>query len=132
MRLCVAVFPLGNGFSRNAEPFSQLVLRKSCIFAKRVYSVSEISVRHRLHLTKLLYHTLHFFASRQCRTAVELLILPPHHLINHAGIALDDLNDLIGDIFVYIIRHRDTKITVLIHLHRHLHRLKQVVAVDTG
>ena len=60
------------------------------------------------------------------------LILPPHHLINHTGIALDDLNDLIGDIFVQVIRHRDTKITVLIHLHRHLHRLKQVVAVDTG
>lgn len=38
MRLCVAVFPLGNGFSRNAEPFSQLVLRKSRIL-RSVYTL---------------------------------------------------------------------------------------------
>ena len=48
-------------------------------------------------------------------------VLSPHHLVNHAGIALDDLYNLIGHILIYIIRHRDTKVTVLVHLDSNVH-----------
>lgn len=59
-------------------------------------------------------------------------VLSPHHLVNHAGIALDDLYNLIGHVLIYIIRHRDTKVTVLVHLDSNVHCLQQMIAVDTG
>ena len=57
-------------------------------------------------------------------------VLPPHHLIDHASVALDDLDHLVGHILIHIIRHRDTQITVLVHLDCHIHGLQQMVAVD--
>lgn len=61
-----------------------------------------------------------------------LSILSPHHLADHAGVALDDLYHLVGHVFIHIVRHGNTEITVLVHLNGHIHRLQQMVTVDTG
>ena len=58
------------------------------------------------------------------------LLFSPHHLIDHAGIALDDLYHLIRHILIGIIRYRDTEVAVLVHLDRHIHGLQQTIGVD--
>ena len=60
------------------------------------------------------------------------LLFSPHHLVDHTGIALDDLNDLIGNILIHIIRHGNAQIPVLVHLHSHIDRLQQMVTVDAS
>ena len=60
----------------------------------------------------------------------DVLFLPPHHLIDHAGVALDDLHDLGGNILLHIIRHGDAVVAVLVHLHRRVHCLQQALFVD--
>ena len=44
--------------------------------------------------------------------AIKDLELPPNHLVHHPDIALDDADDLGGDILIDIIRHRDARETV--------------------
>ena len=63
---------------------------------------------------------------------MDTLVFAPYHLIDHTGVALDDLDDLIGHVLIHIIRHRNAQITVLVHLHSHVHCLKQMVAIDTS
>ena len=60
------------------------------------------------------------------------IFLSPYHAVNDPGIALNDLDDLIRNILVDIIRHRDPQISVTIHRYRQIHRLKQTFAVDAG
>lgn len=63
---------------------------------------------------------------------MHISVFSPHHLIDHASVALNDFDDLIGHVLIHIIRHRDAQITVLVHLDCHVHGLQQVVAVDAG
>ena len=51
------------------------------------------------------------------------LLFSPHHLIDHTGVTLDDLNDLIGHVLIHIIRHRNAQVTVLVHLDCNVHGL---------
>ena len=60
------------------------------------------------------------------------LILPPHHLIDHTRVALDDLHDLIAHVLIHVIRHGNAEIAVSVHLHSHIHRLQQPFLVDAG
>lgn len=48
----------------------------------------------------------------------------PNHLIYHSCVTLDNLNYFCTDIFLHIIRHWDTIITVQLHLHSSVHCLK--------
>ena len=47
---------------------------------------------------------------------MTILFLPPNHLINYPGIALDEFYNLGADIFVGVGRNRDAVVAVLDHL----------------
>lgn len=48
----------------------------------------------------------HFWMARFALPAYgELLVLPPHHTVDDARVALDDLHDLGGDVLVRVVRH---------------------------
>ena len=59
-------------------------------------------------------------------------LLPPHKTIHDAGIALDNPRDLHGHIFCGIVRHWHAEFTVLLHLHRQINGLQQLLRVDAG
>ena len=65
-------------------------------------------------------------------TRFTLAGLPPHHLVYHAGVALDKLHDLGRHILVGIVWHRDAMFAVLIHLHGQVNRLQKTVALDAS
>ena len=58
------------------------------------------------------------------------LALPPHHLIDHASVGLDDLDHLGGDIFLNVVGDGDAIAAVTVHFHGSLHGLYQTVALD--
>lgn len=60
------------------------------------------------------------------------LFLPPHHFINHSRIALNELHDFGADVFINIVRNRDTVVTVLDHLYGRVNSLQERVFVDAG
>ena len=61
-------------------------------------------------------------------------ILPPHHLIHHTNIALNNLHHLIRHILVNIIRNRQSSSRRLRshHLHSRIDRLQQANRINTG
>ena len=54
---------------------------------------------------------------------VRELKLPPHHLVDDAYVALDNLHDLGRDIFIYVVRDRDTVVTIFAKFHRSIYCL---------
>ena len=63
-------------------------------------------------------------------TIFSLSFFSPNHFIHHAGIGLDDLDDLIGYILVCIIGDGDTEVAVLRHLNSEIDRLQQVLFIN--
>lgn len=59
-------------------------------------------------------------------------IFPPHHLIHHTRVALDDLHHFCAHILLHIIRHRDTIVPVPVHLHRRVHSLQKGGLINAG
>ena len=59
-------------------------------------------------------------------------LLPPNHLIDYPHIALDDLDNLGADIFINIIRHRDTMVAVAAEFDCGIDCLKEGFGVDAG
>ena len=55
----------------------------------------------------------------------------PNHLVHHACIRLDELDDLIGNILVRVIGDRDAEVTVFIHLNSCIDCLEQAFFIDT-
>ena len=70
--------------------------------------------------------SLSFFAFQK-----TILELSPHHLIDDAGVALDDLHDLGRDIFFDIVRHRNSIIAVCIHRDGGIDSLQKGLFVDS-
>ena len=60
------------------------------------------------------------------------MVLTPHHLVHHAGVALDEFHHLGRYDFVGVGRYGQAVVAVLAHLYRHVYRLQQVVGVDAG
>ncbi len=56
--------------------------------------------------------------------------LPPHHLVHHPDVALDDADDLGGDILVHVVRHRDARETVADERDGDVDALKKALRVD--
>ena len=63
---------------------------------------------------------------------IPMRLLPPNHLVDDAGIALDDFDDFGGDVFVYVVGHGDTVEAVLAKADGGVDCLKQAAAVDAG
>lgn len=63
---------------------------------------------------------------------MPLLILSPYHLIHDTHIALNNLHNLCGDVFVNIIRYRNTMITVHAELYGSIYGLEEGFGVDAG
>lgn len=63
---------------------------------------------------------------------VRELKLPPHHLVDYAYIALDNLHHLCGDIFIYIVRDWDAVVAILAKCHRGIYRLNKALGIDAG
>ena len=59
-------------------------------------------------------------------------LFPPNHLIHHAGVALDEFDDLGADMFVSIGWNWNTVVAVLYHFYSYIDCLKEVVLVDAG
>ena len=60
------------------------------------------------------------------------LKLPPHHLVDDAHIALDNLHYLGAYVFVHIVRHRDSMLTVLAEPNSSIYCLKETLLIDAG
>lgn len=60
------------------------------------------------------------------------MLLPPHHLIDNAGVALNDFYNLCGDVFLHIIRDGNAAVAVCVHFNRGIDRLKKACFVDAG
>ena len=72
-------------------------------------------------------------ASQPNATTTELsLKLPPHHFIHDAHITLDDLHYLGAYVFVHIVRHRDSMLTVFAKLYSSIYSLKETLLVNAG
>ena len=63
---------------------------------------------------------------------IPMRLLPPNHLVDDAGIALDDFDDFGGDVLVYVVGHGDTVEAVLAKADGGVDCLKQAAAVDAG
>ena len=57
-------------------------------------------------------------------------IFTPHHLVNHAHIALDDLDHLGGHI-LHIVGHGNADVAIVVHGHGGFHRLLHAAGGDT-
>lgn len=57
-------------------------------------------------------------------------VLSSHHIINHAGIALDAPNRLGGYVFLSVIRNKNAVIGAEIHLHGGIHFLQQAMRIN--
>ena len=56
----------------------------------------------------------------------------PNHLIHHSGVRLDDFHDFRGNIFLDIVGHGNTEITVLVKGNRRFHCLEQRLLVNSS
>ena len=63
---------------------------------------------------------------------VKLDFFPPHHLIDHAHVGLDDAHHLGGDVLVHIVGHGDAGQAVFDQVHSHLYALQQAFGVDAA
>ena len=63
---------------------------------------------------------------------ILVLLLPPNHLINHTGVALDQFHDLGADVFVGVGWDRNAVVAVLYHLYSYVNCLEKVVLIDAG
>lgn len=59
------------------------------------------------------------------------LMFSPNQFINYTRITLDDFDDLIRHILIHIVRHWNTQVIILVHLHSHVNRLQQMVTINT-
>ena len=66
------------------------------------------------------------------KSHMVLEIFPPHHLVDDAHIALDNLHYLGAYVLIHIIRHRDAMLTVLAKLYCSIYRLQEALLVNTG
>ena len=53
--------------------------------------------------------------SLHLRFSKTILGLSPHHLVDDAGVALDDFHDLGRDVFFDVVRHGDAVVAVGVH-----------------
>ena len=62
------------------------------------------------------------------------LLFSPDHLVDDADVGLDDLHDLVGDVFVGVVGDGDGAAIFLLadHLDRGIDGLKQSLRVDAG
>jgi len=63
---------------------------------------------------------------------LKTLLLPPDHLIDNAGVALDELDDLGTDVFIGVGRDWDSVIVIADHLDSYVNSLEKVVFIDAG
>lgn len=59
------------------------------------------------------------------------LALSPHHLVNYAGVALDDFHNLSRDIFFDVVRHGDAVVAVFIHRDGGVDSLQEGLFIDS-
>ena len=74
--------------------------------------------------------TWEVFALNDMSSVIHLL-LPPNHLVDHAGVALDEFDDLGADVFVGVGWHWNTVILVLYHFNCHVYCLEKIVLIDS-
>ena len=66
-------------------------------------------------------------------TLFEMILeLSPHHLVDDAGVALDDLHDLGRDVFFDVVRHGDTVVAVGVHRDSGVDSLQEGLFVNAG
>ena len=58
--------------------------------------------------------------------------LPPHHLVDDAGVALDNLHNLCRNVLIHVVRDGDAVKAVAIQRHGGVHCLQQGLLVDAG
>lgn len=59
-------------------------------------------------------------------------LLPPDHPVDDAGVGLDDLDDLGGDVLVGVGRDRKAEVASAVHLHGGVHGLQKAPLVNAG
>ena len=64
----------------------------------------------------------------------NVLLFSPDHLVDDADIGLDDFHDLVGDVFVGVVRNRDSAAVFLLtdHLDGRVDRLQKPLCIDAG
>ena len=70
--------------------------------------------------------------SLHLRFSKTILELPPHHLVDDAGVALDDLHDLGRNVFFDVVRHRYAVVAVGVHRNGCVDGLQEGLFVDAG
>ena len=60
------------------------------------------------------------------------LFFSPHHLIHYANIALNNLHNLDGDIFIRIVRNRGAVVAVFNKFYCRIDGLEKTLGVDAG
>ena len=75
--------------------------------------------------------TWEVFALNDMSSVIHLL-LPPNHLINHAGVTLDQFHDLGADVFVGVGWNWNAVVFVLDHLNCDVDCLKKIVLIDSS
>lgn len=60
------------------------------------------------------------------------MFLSPHHLVDDAGVALDNLHDLGGDVFFDVVGHGYAVVAILVHRNGGIDGLEQRFLVNSG
>ena len=66
------------------------------------------------------------------KTSFSALPFSPDHLVDDAGVALDNLHDLGRDVFFDVVRHRDAVVAVGVHRDGGVNCLQEGLFVDAG
>ena len=61
-----------------------------------------------------------------------LNLFPPNHLVHNTHIALDDADDLGGDVLIDIVGHGDAGLGIIDEFHGHIDTLQQALGVDAA
>ena len=59
-------------------------------------------------------------------------VLPPNHLVDDAGVGLDDLDDFGGDVLVHVVGDGDAVLSIAAEFHGGVNGLKEALFVDAG
>ena len=61
---------------------------------------------------------------------IALFLFTPDHLVDYAGVGLNDLNHLSRNVFFNIVRYGNAEVTAYVHFHRSVNRPKKSVLVN--
>jgi len=122
-------FPQKRAFRNNSSPLGVHLIK---VILKQKISFFRVQSTERTSLETWNFHSKPAKHKRsplgdllRFKTSFSTLALSPHHLVDDAGVALDDLHDLRADVFFDVVGHGDAVVAVSVHRDCSVDRLQE-------